>query len=244
MTNIFRNAQDKSPGGGQPNPGEPPPNNGTPPNPAQGGTPPPPPQYVTKEDLSQMLEGMTEKVSNTVFAGLRRAGVFAGGKESPPPADKSLPPPSAPVPSSLTEDQVMNMWEKQNAFQRSMAGVQMTAGQMKWAQEAFKASKVETADDAEKWAKTYLEEQGLKNQQPPGAPANKPPLNSDKGAPTTTPRDIDWVMQTDPLNIRPDEIAQLRAKHGSEKADMMLREAVLSRLSNVRVVPDRQNPKR
>lgn len=76
-------------------------------------------------------------------------------------------------------------------------------------------------------------------QQPPEQKRNGPPI-SDKGPAANTVRDVDAILLDRPNELSKPDIERLQAKHGTDKANLMIADAMRRYLDTVKLRPDRR----
>jgi hypothetical protein len=227
---ILRNEEGASPGGGAVEPVA------TPAEPqAQGGAPA---AVVTMEALKSVLAEAMSSVRNGIHADLRKAGVYDTKPSKATAPAETAPTTAAAVAATQTVD-VQQLLARESAFVRAVAPAGLSDDQYAMVDEMFRAV---NPPDPRAWATGFLKTMGIGKANAPAqpaaiaqpvtpvtpAPAPIAAKNVSDGGPATAGdiRDVDSVVDTNPLSLTQHDIARHKAKHGEAKSRSMIQAAV------------------
>lgn len=192
---------------------------------------------------------MLGEFRNGIFADFRKAGVLKQDKQADTP-QQPAPTPATPAPAgSISMNDVKRMLDIRTASERMRHERKATDAQLRHFERAVEFEKPE---DVVAFAASYFDDLGIGKAaaaqptnptvtQAPPAPAAPPPKPSvvDRGPPAPGQnRDVDSILESDPLSLTQHDIARLKAKHGEAKAREMIQrhvnEALTGRKAAVR----------
>lgn len=236
---FLRNEEGGSPGGGA----APPPVPASPAAPA-GAAPAPSPAFDPSVIKTTVVEAFAE-LRNGLFADLRKAGALKQDKPNDPAPQ---PAPGAAPAAGISMADVKRMLDVRTASERMRHERKASDAQLRRFELAVEYEK---PDDVLSFAASYFDDLGIGkaaatvNPQPnvttaPAAPAAPaPPLPShnvsDRGPPSAGDiRDVDSILETDPLGLTKNDIERLKAKHGDSKAREMLQRSINAKLRGLK----------
>ncbi len=238
---FLRNEEGASPGGGSPTPPPAPPTAPPPGGNGNGSS------SVSIDDIKGVVGSMLGELRNGIFADLRKAGALKQDKtnETPP---QPAPSPATPASAleSLSKVDVERMLDVRSASERMRHERKATDAQLRHFQRAVEFEK---PTDVFAFASSYFDDLGIGKAAP--APVNPLPSNpapqlpgtppaplADRGPPSPAPnRDVDAILEANPLSLTQHDIARLKAKHGEAKAREMIARHVNEALAGKKAVP-------
>jgi len=184
-----------------------------------------------------VVEAFAE-LRNGLFADLRKAGALKQDKPNDPAPQ---PAPGAVPAAGISMADVKRMLDVRTASERMRHERKASDAQLRRFEQAVEYEK---PDDVLSFAASYFDDLGIGktaatvNPQPnvttapaaPAAPAAPPPPShniSDRGPPSAGDiRDVDSIVEADPLNLTLNDIARHNAKHGEAKAREIRQRAI------------------